>query len=69
MNVMSEVSTSSLLQDALTSIAADVDEEFDTLLTLPGDARDRLYAAMRHATIGGGKRCRGQRNIAGSAAY
>lgn len=55
---MSEPSTSSLLQDALTSIAADVDQEFDTLLTLPGDARDRLYAAMRHATIGGGKRLR-----------
>jgi farnesyl diphosphate synthase len=58
MNVMSELSTSSLLQDALGSIAADVDQEFDTLLTLPGDARDRLYAAMRHATIGGGKRLR-----------
>ena len=58
MNVMSELSTSSLLQDALSSIAADVDQEFDTLLTLPGDARDRLYAAMRHATIGGGKRLR-----------
>jgi farnesyl diphosphate synthase len=25
---------------------------------LPGDARDRLYAAMRHAAIGGGKRLR-----------
>jgi farnesyl diphosphate synthase len=52
------LSTSSLLQDALSHIAADVDQEFDTLLTLPGDARDRLYAAMRHATIGGGKRLR-----------
>jgi farnesyl diphosphate synthase len=58
MNVMSELSTSSLLHDALSHIAADVDQEFDTLLTLPGDARDRLYAAMRHATIGGGKRLR-----------
>ena len=58
MNVMSEPSTSSLLQDALSNIAADVDQEFDTLLTLPGDARSRLYAAMRHATIGGGKRLR-----------
>lgn len=55
---MSELSTSSLLHDALSTIAADVDQEFDTLLTLPGDARDRLYAAMRHATIGGGKRLR-----------
>jgi farnesyl diphosphate synthase len=58
MNVMSELSTSSLLQDALSHIATDVDQEFDTLLTLPGDARDRLYAAMRHAAIGGGKRLR-----------
>ena len=32
MNVMSELSTSSLLQDALSNIAADVDHEFDTLL-------------------------------------
>lgn len=55
---MSGVSTSSLLHDSLTRIAADVDHEFDTLLKLPGDARDRLYEAMRHATIGGGKRLR-----------
>ena len=48
----------SLLQDSLAQIAADIDHEFDVLLTLPGDARDRLYAAMRHAAIGGGKRLR-----------
>lgn len=47
-----------LLKDSLAQIAADVDEEFDALLQLPGDARDRLYAAMRHAAIGGGKRLR-----------
>lgn len=46
------------LHEALSQIAADVDREFDILLTLPGDARDRLYAAMRHAAIGGGKRLR-----------
>lgn len=46
------------LHVALSQIAADVDREFDILLTLPGDARDRLYAAMRHAAIGGGKRLR-----------
>lgn len=56
--MMAEGSTSSLLQDSLAKIAADVDQEFDTLLKLPGDARDRLYSAMRHATIGGGKRLR-----------
>nr|WP_315457703.1 farnesyl diphosphate synthase [uncultured Sphingorhabdus sp.] len=48
----------SLLQEALTHIAVDIDDEFDRLLSLPGDARDRLYAAMRHAAIGGGKRLR-----------
>ena len=48
----------SLLPDVLAQIAADIDREFDALLTLPGDARDRLYAAMRHAAIGGGKRLR-----------
>ena len=47
-----------LLQDSLAQIAADIDSEFDALLQLPGDARDRLYAAMRHAAIGGGKRLR-----------
>lgn len=45
-----------MLLDALNQIAADVDAEFDRLLALPGDARDPLYAAMRHAAIGGGKR-------------
>ncbi len=55
---MSLASTPSLLHDSLTQIAADIDQEFDALLKLPGDARDRLYAAMRHAAIGGGKRLR-----------
>jgi len=58
MSVMSLASTPSLLHDSLTQIAADIDQEFDALLKLPGDARDRLYAAMRHAAIGGGKRLR-----------
>ena len=55
---MPNASPPSLLQNSLTQIAADIDQEFDTLLQLPGDARDRLYAAMRHAAIGGGKRLR-----------
>lgn len=55
---MPNASPPSLLQNLLTQIAADIDQEFDTLLQLPGDARDRLYAAMRHAAIGGGKRLR-----------
>ena len=55
---MPNASPPSLLQNSLTQIAADIDQDFDTLLQLPGDARDRLYAAMRHAAIGGGKRLR-----------
>lgn len=58
MSVVSHAPPPSLLQDSLTQIAADIDQEFDALLKLPGDARDRLYAAMRHAAIGGGKRLR-----------
>ena len=58
MSGMSHTSPHSLLHDSLTQIAADIDQEFDALLKLPGDARDRLYAAIRHAAIGGGKRLR-----------
>lgn len=47
-----------LLKDALSLIAAEIDEDFEHLLVSPGDARDPLYAAMRHAAVGGGKRLR-----------
>jgi farnesyl diphosphate synthase len=40
------------------SVAADIDALFDRVLALPGDPRDVLYQAMRHAAIGGGKRLR-----------
>jgi farnesyl diphosphate synthase len=46
------------LNQALERIAAEMDRAFDLLLPIPGDARARLYEAMRHATIGGGKRLR-----------
>ena len=39
-------------------VSADIDEFFSGLLTSTGDSRDRLYEAMRHAAIGGGKRLR-----------
>jgi farnesyl diphosphate synthase len=39
-------------------VRADVDEFFATLLASPTDSRARLYEAMRHAAIGGGKRLR-----------
>ena len=46
------------LKTALDQISADIDAGFDHLLPVPDDARARLYEAMRHATIGGGKRLR-----------
>jgi len=46
------------LQSALNQIAADMDRQFDLLLAVPGDPRAKLYQAMRHAAIGGGKRLR-----------
>jgi farnesyl diphosphate synthase len=47
-----------LLRIEMNAIAAETDRAFDLLLPLPGDSRDRLFAAMRHAAIGGGKRMR-----------
>ncbi len=47
-----------LLRDALAEVQTDVDSRFDSLLPVPDDARARLYQAMRHAAIGGGKRLR-----------
>jgi farnesyl diphosphate synthase len=46
------------LGQALAEIAAETDRAFDLLLTVPDDHRARLYEAMRHAAIGGGKRLR-----------
>ena len=39
-------------------VRTEIDSAFEELLALPGDSRDRLYEAMRHAAIGGGKRLR-----------
>lgn len=49
---------SRLLEDAQAEIVEATDRLFDQLLPIPDDPRDRLYAAMRHAAIGGGKRLR-----------
>lgn len=46
------------LNEAIAQVAADVDDQFDTLLAVPDDPRQRLFEAMRHAAIGGGKRLR-----------
>ncbi|WP_425288440.1 polyprenyl synthetase family protein [Sphingomonas gellani] len=42
----------------MAEIAAEIDSRFDDMLRVPDDARADLYRAMRHATIGGGKRLR-----------
>ncbi|MFM2100460.1 MAG: hypothetical protein RLZZ366_1999 [Pseudomonadota bacterium] len=47
-----------LLRTAMEQTAADIDRQFDLLLAVPNDPRRRLYEAMRHAAIGGGKRLR-----------
>jgi farnesyl diphosphate synthase len=47
-----------LLLSELARIAQEIDSRFDILLTPPDDSRGRLYQAMRHAAIGGGKRLR-----------
>ena len=46
------------LPRAMADVADAVDRRFDQLLPVPDDARADLYACMRHAAIGGGKRLR-----------
>jgi farnesyl diphosphate synthase len=50
-------------------VSADVDALFDSLLEDKGDGRDRLFAAMRHAAIGGGKRLRPLLTVAASRLF
>lgn len=46
------------LTTAFERMTAEVDALFDILLASPADTRARLYDAMRHAAVGGGKRLR-----------
>jgi farnesyl diphosphate synthase len=46
------------LEAEAATLSADIDLFFADLLADPGDGRDRLFAAMRHAATGGGKRLR-----------
>ncbi|NIJ16131.1 polyprenyl synthetase family protein [Sphingobium vermicomposti] len=52
------ISGTALVASRSAAVAAEVDRAFDALLTVPDDPRARLYEAMRHAAIGGGKRLR-----------
>ena len=55
---LTSVARPDLLDDALADVAAAVDRFFDQRLAVPADPRAKLYEAMRHAAIGGGKRLR-----------
>ncbi len=46
------------LASSIQAIGAELDALFGRLLAVPHDPRARLYEAMRHAAIGGGKRLR-----------
>lgn len=51
-------SVGGLLQEGLARVQREIDAAFDAFLPVPDDARRPLVEAMRHATIGGGKRIR-----------
>ena len=67
------VETVDRLADQLKSeaarVRADIDNFFARLLAPTGDGRERLYEAMRHAAIGGGKRLRPLLTIAASQLF
>lgn len=50
-------------------VRADVDSFFSSLLAPASDGRERLYEAMRHAAIGGGKRLRPLLTVAASRLF
>ena len=57
------------LQAEAQRVRADVDGFFAKALTPTGDGRERLYEAMRHAAMGGGKRLRPLLTIAASRLF
>jgi len=46
------------IQDAMADVVTAVQEELDQFIPLTGNPEDRLYEAMRHAALSGGKRLR-----------
>jgi farnesyl diphosphate synthase len=50
-------------------VSAEVDQVFADLLVPPHDGRERLYEAMAHAAVGGGKRLRPLLTIAASRLF
>jgi farnesyl diphosphate synthase len=51
------------------NVRTDVDAFFSQTLALTGDSRERLFDAMRHAAIGGGKRLRPLLTVAASRLF
>jgi len=58
-----------LLDAEAAQVSAEVDDFFSRLLPTTGDSRERLFEAMRHAAIGGGKRLRPLLTIAASKLF
>jgi len=58
-----------LLDSEAARVTAEVDDFFARLLPPTNDNRERLYEAMRHAAIGGGKRLRPLLTIAASKLF
>jgi farnesyl diphosphate synthase len=67
------IETADRLADQLKSeaerVRAEVDSFFAKLLAPTGDTRERLYEAMRHAALGGGKRLRPLLTVAASRLF
>jgi farnesyl diphosphate synthase len=61
--------TAAELEAESARISAEIDDFFATLLKPTGDGRDGLFAAMRHAAIGGGKRLRPLLTVAASRLF
>ncbi|ALH79104.1 farnesyl-diphosphate synthase [Sphingopyxis macrogoltabida] len=57
-SVDSDSGETRLLLATQAEVVAGIDRLFDQLLPVPVDPRERLYQAMRHAAIAGGKRLR-----------
>jgi farnesyl diphosphate synthase len=58
-----------VLREESARVGEAVDRFFTDLLADQGDGRDRLFAAMRHAAIGGGKRLRPLIAMAGARLF
>ena len=58
-----------LLDSEAARVTAEVDDFFRRLLPPTNDGRERLYEAMRHAAIGGGKRLRPLLTVAASRLF